>query len=102
MVQVAHAAIKVRESKLRRFYLRVKAKKGAKTAIVALARKILTVIHHLLLNGEEYVEEGFEKRLRFRGSRYLRGLSLEDMAAALRDAGYVVKGPFAEIQKAFS
>ena len=30
MVQVAHAAIKVRDSRLRLFYLRVKARKGAK------------------------------------------------------------------------
>jgi len=93
MVQVAHAATKVRDSKLKLFYLRVKARKGAKTAIVALARKIPTIIH-LLLKGEEYVDESFEKRFRLRGSPHLRGLSLDDMATALRDAGYLVRGPY--------
>ena len=49
--------------------MRVKARRGYKVAIVALARKILGIIWHLLLNGEEYVEEEFVKRtaLRFRG-----------------------------------
>ncbi|KPV62821.1 MAG: hypothetical protein AOA65_1601 [Candidatus Bathyarchaeota archaeon BA1] len=61
---------------------------------MALARKVLTIIHYLLLKGEEYVEESFEKRFRFRGSPHLRGLSLEDMDMALRDAGYLVKGPY--------
>ena len=42
MVQVAHAAKRVKNSQLREFYLRVKARKGEKTAVVALARKILT------------------------------------------------------------
>jgi len=93
MVEVAHSAVKTRDSKLRMFYLRVKARKGDKTAIVALARKMLTIIHHLLVNGERYVEDGFEKRLRGRGSIRFRGVPLEEMASVLRDAGYLVSGP---------
>lgn len=42
------------------------AKNGGKTAYVALARKMLTVIRHLLVNGEKYVEEGFEKLARLK------------------------------------
>jgi transposase len=93
MVEVAHSAVKTRDSKLRMFYLQVKTKKGEKTAIVAVARKMLTIIHHLLVNGERYVEDGFEKRLRGRGSIRFGGVPLEEMAAVLRDAGYVVSGP---------
>lgn len=89
MVQVAHAAARTRDSKLRRFYLRIKARKGAKTAIVALARKMLTIIHHLLINGEECVEEGFKKRRTGRRPAHFKGISLEEMAVVLRDAGYV-------------
>ena len=37
MIEVAHAAVKKRDSLLRAFYLRVRAKKGEKTAIVAVA-----------------------------------------------------------------
>jgi len=94
MVEVAHAAVKKRDSKLREFYLRVKARKGEKTAVVAVARKMLTIIHHLLVNGERYVEEGFEKRLRGRKAVYAGHVPLEDMVAVLRGAGYVVRGPF--------
>jgi transposase len=89
MVQVAHAATRSRDSRLRQFYLRVAARRGKKKAIVALARKILCIIHHLLVNGEDYVEEGFVKlpKLSFKG---LARVSLEEMAEVLRAAGYVV------------
>jgi len=94
MVQVARSAVKARDSKLRRYYLRLKARKGDKTAIVALARKMLVVIHHLLVNGEMYAEEGFGKRLRGRRTIQFRGVPLEEMAGVLREAGYVVQAPF--------
>lgn len=94
MVQVAHSASKAKGTKLRRFYLSVKARKGAKTAVVALARKMLTIIHHLLVNGEEYVEDGYEKKRRRPGKVVpLVGVSLEDMVAVLSDAGFVIRPP---------
>lgn len=92
MVQVAHAATRAGDSRLRRFYLRVAARRGKKKAIVALARKILCIIHHLLVNGEEYVEEGFTKVPRLR-VRPMAHIPLEEMADALRAAGYVVWAP---------
>jgi transposase len=64
MVEVAHAAVRVRDSRFRALFLRVMAKKGKKTAYVAVARKMLTVIWHLLVNGEKYVEDGFQKKFR--------------------------------------
>jgi transposase len=93
MVEVAHAAVKKRNSRLRAFYLRVKAKKGEKTAIVAVARKMLTIIWHLLVKGERYVEEGFEKVVRTGRAVYAGHVPLEEMAEILRSAGYVVSGP---------
>ncbi|MEM3563099.1 MAG: hypothetical protein QXR19_07720 [Candidatus Jordarchaeaceae archaeon] len=90
MVQVAHAAKRVKKSQLRAFYLRVKARRGKKTAVVALARKMLSIIHHILVNREPYVEEDFKKRLRLRTSTHPSGLSLKDMAEVLRSAGYLV------------
>jgi transposase len=95
MVEVATAASKARGSRLRLFFLRVKARRGYKVAIVALARKILGIIWHLLVTGEEYVEEGFVKvkgaRLRFEG---LSAISVEEMISVLESAGYIVRGPF--------
>jgi transposase len=93
MVEVAHGAVRVRDSKFRVLFLRVRARKGSKTAYVAVARKMLTVIWHLLVNGEKYVEEGFEKTVRYRRAAYGGGVPLEEMAAVLRSAGYVVSCP---------
>ena len=36
--------------------------KGAKRATIALARKLLTVIYHMLKNDEPYAEERYEQR----------------------------------------
>ncbi|MDW7728326.1 MAG: IS110 family transposase, partial [Candidatus Methanoperedens sp.] len=49
LVEVANAVIKVKgRNKLKSFFLRIKARQGFKKAIVALARKILCILHHLL------------------------------------------------------
>jgi transposase len=94
MVEVAHVAVRVRDSRFRAFFLRVRAKKGNKTAYVAVARKMLTVIWHLLVDGEKYVEEGFEKAVNCRKSVYGGHVPLEVMAEVLRSAGYlVISGP---------
>jgi transposase len=50
VVQVAQAA-KNKESKLRKFFLGVKAKKGYNAAVVALARKILCILHYCSRTG---------------------------------------------------
>lgn len=52
----AHAAIKVRESKLRRFYLRLEKRIGKNKAIVAVARKLLVIIYAMLTTGRPYEE----------------------------------------------
>ena len=93
MVEVAHAAVRVRDSRFRALFLRVMAKKGKKTAYVAVARKMLTVIWHLLVNGERYVEKGFEKTVKCPKAAYGGHVPLEEMAEVLRSAGYVVSDP---------
>ena len=70
--------------------MRVRAKKGNKTAYVAVARKMLTVIWHLLVNGEKYVEEGFKKAVKRGKVAYGGHVPLEEMAEVLRSAGYTV------------
>ena len=90
LVEVAHCAVRVRDSRFRAFFMRVRAKKGNKTAYVAVARKILTVIWHLLVNGENYVEEGFKKDVKRGKVAYGGHVRLEEMAEVLRSAGYTV------------
>jgi transposase len=92
MIQVAHVASGSGNSRLRLFFLRVAARRGKKKAYVALARKILCIIYHLLITGEEYVETGFVKRVRV-SMKMLEALPLKEMARILADAGYLVQAP---------
>jgi len=43
--------------------LRIQAKKGSKVAAVALARKFLCILHHLLTNQEMYLEDRDKKNM---------------------------------------
>lgn len=55
LTQCTHASIKSRHShKLKTFYLRIERKRGKQKAIVATARKMLTIIWHLLNKNEYY------------------------------------------------
>lgn len=57
MVVCAHAAVKARNSRWHREYQRLSRRIGAKKAIVAIARKMLTVVFALLVKNEDYVEK---------------------------------------------
>ena len=94
MVQVAQAAAKKRGSKLRKFFLRIKARKGHNVAVVALARKILCILHHLLMNQEMYQEDGAEKSRHSKidwSSAETDRMSLKVMIETIAKAGYEVK-----------
>ncbi len=54
LVQCSLVAIR-KPNRLRAFYLRLAKKKGHKKAIVATARKMLTIIWHMLSKGETFV-----------------------------------------------
>jgi transposase len=93
LVEVAHAIVRSRkDSKLKKFFLKVKARRGAKVAIVALARKVLCILHHLLIHREEYHEDGFLRPKCFkRECGHVREMSLEEMIGVLSRAGYMVE-----------
>jgi len=67
-------------------FLCIAAKKGKKTAFVG-ARKMLTVVWHLFVNGEKYVEKVSQKQL-LRRISYKGHLPIETMVEVLRTAGY--------------
>ena len=50
----------MRNTYLSKFYWKLKQKRGAKKAIIALARKILVIVYNLLKNREVYDESKFE------------------------------------------
>jgi len=93
LVQVARVIARGRESKLKRFFLRVKAKKGSNVAVVALAKKVLCILHHLLINREMYKEDGINKKIKIDiGSEIpQREMDLEEMITYLVRAGYEVR-----------
>lgn len=62
LTQIAQAAARKNNSKLKEFFNRKKKSIGHAKAIIALARKIATIIWHLIVNDEMYEDEtGYKK-----------------------------------------
>lgn len=93
LVQVARVIARGRNSKLKRFFLRVKAKKGSNVAVVALARKVLCILHHLLINKEMYREDGINKKVKIDVGKEFphQEMDLEKMITYIVRAGYEVR-----------
>ena len=92
LVEVAHVVARTgKKSKLKDFFLRIKAKKGTNIAAVALARKLLCIIHHRLMNQEMYLEDEHRKE-GDGGSLYpSKQISLDEMIRYVVAAGYEVR-----------
>jgi len=58
LVQSCSCHIQNQEFSIEEILLKIQLKKGAKKAAVALARKILCILHHLLVNKEKYQKNG--------------------------------------------
>ena len=93
LIQVAHAISKSKNSKLKRFFLHILAKKGKKKAIVALARKVLYILHHLLMNREKYQDSEMSKtkKVKLNWASSPIQMTEQDMINVLVDAGYTVQ-----------
>jgi len=93
LIQVARVIARGRNSKLKRFFLRVKSKKGSNVAVVALARKVLCILHHLLTNREMYQEECINKKVKIDVGEGFpqQEMGLEEMIMYLARAGYEVR-----------
>jgi len=94
IIEVAHAIIQTkRNSKLKKFFLRIKAKRGAKIGIVALARKVLCILYHLLINQETYQDEllGKPRCIKHSSVHSTALMSLDEMIRTIIKAGYEVR-----------
>ncbi|MDD1753133.1 MAG: IS110 family transposase [Methanotrichaceae archaeon] len=93
LVQVAHAITHKKGGKLKKFFLKIKGKKGYLVAIVALARKVICILHHLLVNQEMYEEEGrtAHKDAIILEKKDQKIPPIEDMIHYIIQAGYKVK-----------
>jgi transposase len=95
LVEVAQVIARTNGSKLKRFFLRVQAKKGHNVAAVALARKVHCILHHLLMNREMYQDEGVKTKKTkpedVDSPSVQAEMSLEEMIRSLVKAGYEVR-----------
>jgi len=74
LVQAAWAACRKKDSYLRALFLRLRARRGAKKAVVAVAASMLTSIYFMLLRQEPYADLSpthFDQRQRTRVARRL-------------------------------
>ena len=81
MIEVAWAAVKKKGSYFKDKYYRLKARRGAKKAIVAIAHRILLGIYHVIKDGVEFRDLG-EDYLRLRNKSH-RLVHLRKQALAL-------------------
>ena len=93
IIEVAHAIIRTkRNSRLKKFFLRVKARRGMKIGVVALARKVLCILYHLLISQETYQDDSLSKPRSVRYSNVQStSMSLDEMIKTIIKAGYEVK-----------
>jgi transposase len=67
LVQCAWCATRANGTYLQAQFLRIKARRGPRKAIMAVAASILTAIYHMLKNGSDYVDLGPNHFVRDRG-----------------------------------
>lgn len=60
-VEAAHAAARNKKSRLHGYFIRIQKRIGRKKAIVALACKLMRIVHTLLVRKENYEEDHFKK-----------------------------------------
>lgn len=93
LVEVAQAIARSNRSKLKRFFRRVQAKKGYNVAAVALARKVLCILFHLLMNREVYQEDDVikTKSVGIDTAPLSKKIGFEEMIRVLAQAGYEIR-----------
>jgi transposase len=85
LVQCAWAAVRKKDSYLKAQFLRIKARRGPKKAIMAVAASIVTAIYHMLKDGTLYQDLGFNHfQTRSKGQQTKR------LVKRLADLGYEV------------
>jgi transposase len=74
LIGAAWAAVKVKDSYFRAQFLRLRSRRGAKKAIVAVAAALLTTVYHMIREGTPYKDLGanhFDRHDRARAARRL-------------------------------
>jgi transposase len=85
LCETAWVVSRMRGTYLSQWYWKVRQRRGTKRAIIALGRKILTIIYALLKSEQKYDEDHFEQI-----AECHRRVRLERMASELSRAGFSV------------
>ena len=93
LVQAAQAASRTTGTVFSSFFRRIAYRRGRNKAIVALARKILSILWHLLVNRESYVEPGLKRVRKLPARMTLPKISIDDAVETLLSAGYRIYSP---------
>jgi transposase len=86
LVTVAWGAVRTKDSYLQAQFHRLRARRGAKKAIVAVAASMLTAAYHMLKNGVEYRDLGAEHF-----TRHDRSKAIQRLLRRLTDLGCEVQ-----------
>ena len=77
MVQCAWAATRCKSFFLRDWFYRLRSRRGTKKALIAVARKLLTIVWHILTTGEIYEETRYEETKKNQEERRKQKLKAE-------------------------
>jgi len=79
----------MKQTYLSSWYWKVKQRRGSKKALIALARKILTIVHSILKNEDDsYLEEQYEI-LKERHAKHRQEKMIKELALS----GFVISPP---------
>ena len=88
LVQIANAVVKsTKYPEIRNKYLNIKKRRGHKKAIIAIARKLLTAIYHMLKNQEVYQAQLFSDMIDIPTSREI---TTEQALKLIKRQGYKI------------
>lgn len=93
LVQAAQAASRSKNTVFATFFHRIAYRRGRHKAIVALARKILCILWHLLTHRERYSEPNLVKKVRSPRKVVLPDIPLDQAVSLLLKAGYSIFKP---------
>jgi transposase len=94
LTQIAQAASRKKNSKMKEFFNRKKKSIGHSKSIIALARKITTIIWHLIINDEMYEDDTGYKKEEFQK----RKIS-ENVIISVDERIKIISGIFAVVEK---
>jgi transposase len=99
LTEIAHAAVRSRMNGLKTFFERKKKVLGTGKAIIALARKIISLVWHLLSNDELYSDPQFppKQNTDFVSVKVPKSLTLDELLQILVEANVYLKKKDPEI-----